>query len=763
MKRRLLVGCLVLFPAILHSGPIPFWLLRTLMGGTPEGQVTPGHEPEQKRAEDPVTFAPIAPPKDDQHLYKAFVARQTKWLEAQLLVDFPKRNADAPWLQDAIEVLQGAAFNLATGSENAVAKPDYKAPSPLVAKAKAVKAAGCDDPLFNFITAFLDTTNHGPSRERMTMAESRLEDFWASADSPHLKMFAAGWIRFHSQESAKTKDKGRVERMEAILPRWVEGSLAAIASDEDALGFYQLINRESGAGKEFEKQIQAYLWPHHEEISGFLGKPNVPAWLRDLVIGDRAVWAAWQARGDGWASEVKQKGWKGFGEQLELASSHLTAAWQAKPELPFAAERMITVTMGQSCDDAMLRTWFDRSTAACFDYMPAYSSLKWAYRPRWGGSHELMLAMGRAALATKRHDTRVPGVYNWILDDISEDLTDRTKLMEQRELWTPCSAIAMGRLGHAKTDTDRTYALSWGIFNAVVARDYATAAQFRRELKQPILPITDKLLYETFGIRNFEWRGILAAQTNALAAGVLDAAEEDYRGHRLDAARKGYQDLAQMPEIIGTPEAKDLVDQRLAAIEVERRLDSGEWVRLSESEHRLLWRNQDPYRFESLPGGILSEKNHPSPSTYMTARVGLNFELRAKLDNPPAERVQFGCFVACKRANSNFATIMCGRTGRPKEATDVAVLAQKFWPTAKDPFVPVKIRPDSQVLVRSSDGNVTLCVDGVEVFSRRLMDVFDAPLSEPPGKPCYSFGLGCPHYPKGQSQIKEIEFRRLPR
>jgi hypothetical protein len=758
MKSRLLAGFLLaLLSVSAHADFSPLWLLRALVGGSSEEKLEP------ERVKEPATFSPIAPPKDEQHLYKAFVERQTKWLEKQFLLDFPKRNAGALWLADAIEVLRGAAFNLANGSENAIAKPDFKAPEPLVAKAKAVRAAGCDDPLFNFVTAYLDTANHGPHRDRIALAESHWDELLAGGDSPHLKMFAAGWIRFHSAESRQTKDKDRVGRMEAVLPKLVENALTAIADDEDALGFYQLQSRDTGTGPD-ELQLQTYLWPHHDEIRPFLDKPNVPSWLRDTIIGERAVWAAWEARGNGWAREVKQDGWKGFGEQLEIAARHLTAAWQAKPELPFAARKMITVTMGQSCGDAMLRVWFDRSTAACFDYMPAYLSLNWAYRPRWGGSHELMLAVGRAALATGRHDTFVPRVYLWVMDDISEDLSDRTSFMAQRELWKPCGEVVRGMLTHAKTETDRTYALSRGIMFAVAGHDYSTAAEFRRQLKQPILPISDTNLYKIYGVWHFEWRGILAIQTNPEAAKILDDAEADYWSHRLDAAREGYSKLVRMPEVAAEVETKDLVEQRLAAIEVEQRLKTGEWVKLSESEHQLLWRNQDPYRFEPLPGGILSEKNHPSPSTYMTARVGLDFELRAKLDNPPgADRAQFGCYLACQRANSEFATVMCGRTGMPKETADGAVLARtNYWATAENPPVPVAIKADSRVMVRFRGGYVTLWIDDVEVFSRRSKDVLDyAPSSEAPGKPSHFFGLGSPHYPKGQSQLKEIEFRRL--
>ncbi|HEY8961953.1 MAG TPA: hypothetical protein VIM57_07075 [Luteolibacter sp.] len=765
MTRRLLVGCfLALLPVCADARSFPFRLLKTLAGGT-QRQVVPDQANEPERVEEPVTFAPIAPPQDDQHLYKAFVERQTKWLEKQFLLDFPKRNAGAPWLADAVEVLRGAAFNLANGSENAIAKPDYKAPESLVAKAKNVRAAGCDDPLFNFVTAYLDTANHGPHRDRIALAESHWETLLAGGDSPHLKMFVAGWIRFHGAESPPTRNKERVARMEAVLPKLVENALAAIADEEDALGFYQLQSRNTPKGKEpDELQLQSYLWPHHDEIRPFLDKPNVPSWLRDAIIGDRAVWAAWQARGDGWGGEVNKDGWKGFREQLEIAARHLTAAWRAKPELPFAAQKMITVTMGQSGGDEMLRVWFDRSTAACFDYMPAYSSLTWAYRPRWGGSHELMLAMGKAAFETKRFDTRVPGVYNWILEDISDDLTDRTGLMKRRELWVPCHAITSGWLDHAKTETDRTYALSWGIFHAVVGHDYAKAAEFRRQLKQPILPIADTVLYKTYGFWHFEWRGILSLQKDSEVAAAFDQAEENFRNHRLEAAREGFLKLGHMPSIESEGEAKDLVAQRLAAIEVETRLNTGAWVKLSDSEHRLLWRNQDPYLFEPRPDGVLIEKSHPSPSTYLTARIGLDFELRAKLANPPElERPQFGCYLAYRPGFADYATVICGQTNADRGANKGAALVRTLYPTTpRNPPVPAELKLDSEVRVRSEKGKVTFWVDGVEVFSRRLQDALeDIPRREERNKPEYLIGLGSPYFPKGESRLKEIEFRRI--
>jgi len=128
MKRRLLAGCLLaLFPVTLDAEISPSGLLRALV------------QPSTKRQ---AAFAPIALPKDEEHLNKAFVTRQTQWLEKQLLLDFSKRNAGSAWLDDAVEVLRGVACHLANGYESVVIWPDSKAPESLLKKARAVRAAG---------------------------------------------------------------------------------------------------------------------------------------------------------------------------------------------------------------------------------------------------------------------------------------------------------------------------------------------------------------------------------------------------------------------------------------------------------------------------------------------------------------------------------------------------------------------------------------------------------------------------------------------
>jgi hypothetical protein len=135
--------------------------------------------------------------------------------------------------------------------------------------------------------------------------------------------------------------------------------------------------------------------------------------------------AAWDARGDDYASAVTQQGWKGFREDLALARAYLVQSWHENPRDPAAACRMIAVCMGENERIEPMRTWFDRSVAVDFDYTPAYSAFEWGLRPRWLGSHADMREFADECIATGRYDTQVPIQEMYIELQISDDTGDR--------------------------------------------------------------------------------------------------------------------------------------------------------------------------------------------------------------------------------------------------------------------------------------------------------------------------------------------------
>jgi hypothetical protein len=148
---------------------------------------------------------------------------------------------------------------------------------------------------------------------------------------------------------------------------------------------------------------------------------NLPDWIRELGQGIGYFGAAWQARTGGWASEVTEEGWNGWGRNLAEARKHLTKAWELNPKDPTAAAYMVGVAMGDEGDKEEMRHWFDRSVAAQMDFGDAYQRLLWGLRPRWGGTHEEMLQFADECLRTGRFDTCVPHYYLKTVGDIASE------------------------------------------------------------------------------------------------------------------------------------------------------------------------------------------------------------------------------------------------------------------------------------------------------------------------------------------------------
>jgi len=162
---------------------------------------------------------------------------------------------------------------------------------------------------------------------------------------------------------------------------------------------------------------------------------------------------AWEARGSGYARTVTAEGWKVFRRCLQSAGAELVNAWQMHPEFPEAATKLIAVTMANGgIAGETTRFWFDEAVRAEFAYRPAYVALLWDYRPRWGGSHELMESFGMECLATERFDTIVPGMYLLATLGIGADLGDRRMAFVRPGVFERCQKVLEGRL---KVTTDR--------------------------------------------------------------------------------------------------------------------------------------------------------------------------------------------------------------------------------------------------------------------------------------------------------------------
>ena len=116
-------------------------------------------------------------------------------------------------------------------------------------------------------------------------------------------------------------------------------------------------------------------------------------WLAHMLAGFANHRKAWDIRGR------RQPG--NSQEFMEKAAKHFLAAHELHPEYPDAAKMMIEVAMAGG-DPNSTQYWFEKTIAAEIDNGEAYQAFLWSMRPRWGGSHELMMAFGKECLDSKR-------------------------------------------------------------------------------------------------------------------------------------------------------------------------------------------------------------------------------------------------------------------------------------------------------------------------------------------------------------------------
>ena len=280
----------------------------------------------------------------------------------------------------------------------------------LVARGRKLLADGCDDPLIRLIIGNSLDLKTGAALyqaiEVLRPALDQLSPDYLPAVAYRVELrYIEAWNRAWPNKQAEIS--GTVERMLGRIVRIFAGPLT---HDERRRHLHRFITDIHGALGRYRPLLFQKL----------AASENTDHWLLEVLLARAHIDLAWQDRGGGWASEVPEKGWQGFEAHLTKARSLLLQAWKEQPDLPEAAHFLITVaTGGVGGEDA--RFWFDRAVAVDFDFEAAYRALLWALRPRWGGSHQAMIAFGRECLATKRFDTQVPTqLHRAVCDIISE-------------------------------------------------------------------------------------------------------------------------------------------------------------------------------------------------------------------------------------------------------------------------------------------------------------------------------------------------------
>jgi hypothetical protein len=436
-----------------------------------------------------------------------------------------------------------------------------------------------------------------------------------------------------------------------------------------------------------------------ERYSRLVEASKLPEWAKLTLRGCVEVDIAWLMRSSKWAHLVSDQQWQGFAEHLKISRDLLTKANRLRPDRPEAASRMIAVAMGENVDLSELRAWFDRAVSAQFDYHPAYSALMWACRPRWLGSHQHMLALGKACAATARFDTKVPYMLLQAALDITEEVYVAHEVFRHPALKTEMSAMARGYLEAAATMPPITRHLqqSKAAMAAWLADDDALAKKALEAAGPRLHPATRRSL--TIGMLHESMlRAEVAADTGDYGTAVR-AAANPAPDAKPEAVHDGFLKISDAGL---SPEALAYVQEYRHLTGLQKALQAGGWVDIPFHQHLLSYYQSEEGEW-SVEDGMLI--NHGK----------IAFEIPAG-----TERSQFGhAFGPMIHWLPDCATTSGVRTMLIPIRGDSA--ATKAWCTSMNKTTPVvdfRLSEWNAFSVRSAAGKLTYEVNGRTMTTR---------------------------------------------
>ena len=527
----------------------------------------PAHTPAVKAAE---AKAPIAPQVSSHKISipsgpeaktaKDFEKIKLDWSLRHSVESYQKAGKRNPaWDGAAIEFLKGSCLRARNWE-------DAPSTQTLLQQGKDLLAAGCDDPVVLRWCYWLYPEGQSVEISEPLIRraiEGLAQGQYAKINSYFAKMNLASCLNAQGKRSEAYALRQQV--LDSLVQSIQEGDFR----DGEQFIAYRLVDG----------------WPSF--LFGEERWPMMADALRDtktsdpyfeiLFRGETELKEAWDARGGGWAREVTKEGWKGFGEHLGKAHDLFAKAWQLHPEQPEAAAKLIGVTMGGAGSSTeTLQLWFNRAVAAQMDYGEAYTSLLWAIRPRWGGSHAEMLQLGEAALATGRFDTYVPLFYLRTLRDVGEEIPGNQwrTLFRDARCQENLQKLFDGLLKEPCRVSDRPHLLTLRAMTEMWAGQYDQAKQ---DLAQAGVRVNLRNGYwgQSISWEYQKWKevdGELAAFTGPCKEILTKAESLELEGKTPDALQLYQQALAQSE---ADRSAYGFVLDRIAMINIEHKKDVG--------------------------------------------------------------------------------------------------------------------------------------------------------------------------------------------
>jgi hypothetical protein len=437
--------------------------------------VTPASNPQTQPASGPFKVAASRGAKPlpcgvNAPTHKAYQDAENRWYQNHVVEAYQKLGRRSPAWDDTVVQMLNMTSSLID--------VDFTVAQTQVGLANKAIDAGCDDPLVLFHHARAQRIGGAVSSTDFRQAIQALRQ---SPYPKSLTSWAMVWLY-----GRLTQDQKEEEAAAELEGQLLDDLCAAIRSGDFEPGQKRVLLHYVESGLQCMKTGKATLYQRVAAMED--GEP----WVRQVLAGNLCINLAWEARGGGWAYKVTQEGWEGFRKNMATARKHLLKACELSPDAPEGPSAMIPLAMADPAGpDDTPRYWFDRAVAAQFNYIPAYSSLLWSLRPRWGGSHDAMYKFGLECAATQRYDTNVPRQLFEALRGIADDYqNDWGEVLSNESIYQQVQQMLDGYL---RTGQDRKGILSTKLGLAVLGSRWEDAATLLPQLSGP--PSEEALAY----------------------------------------------------------------------------------------------------------------------------------------------------------------------------------------------------------------------------------------------------------------------------
>ena len=335
----------------------------------------------------------------DDEERKAETEERLQWNIETLVGDYRRVGSRSPkWDEPAQKALELLARYRVYGN---ISAEGAKLSDQIGALTRQARDAGCDDPLVLYFYARMGAP------ETLIQIE-KADLFYDAADGIDARDYSV--IRkFYAHLRASEQGRRSKESRQKV-PEVRQHSLRAWELLLELLGDQTVPFEEmtQAIDQLYDSKTLSLRLQHYEDIERRLLKYwSKESWIYQFK-GRFFKDFAWRARGNGYASTVKEEGWRLFAERLDIAERAMTHAWDMDPSDARTPREILWIGIGQGWELERFDQWFSRAMKLDTNSYDACSSKLSYLEPKWQGSASQMLAFARECADSKEWGWSVP-------------------------------------------------------------------------------------------------------------------------------------------------------------------------------------------------------------------------------------------------------------------------------------------------------------------------------------------------------------------